>query len=150
MERFGCDDVAIQCQLKGAIYQALGLYFEDIPDSAIEHCLAKVDALNEISAALSYIHANISHRITVDTLSKLCSVSKDYFIKRFRTAVGMTPVHYIHRRRVSIAAEYLLYTDHSIERIAELAGFGDRFYFSRIFLREIGSTPAAYRRGEKG
>ena len=45
-----------------------------------------------------------------------------------------------------LAAQALLFTADSIETIAATSGFANRFYFSRVFTRQMGISPAAYRR----
>ena len=63
-----------------------------------------------------------------------------------RLQIGQTPAQYVLERRITFAAERLSFSEDSIERIAEVCGFPDRFYFSRMFVRRMGQPPAAYRR----
>jgi len=44
------------------------------------------------------------------------------------------------------AAQALLFTADSIETIAAESGFANRFYFSRVFMRHMGVSPAIYRK----
>jgi AraC family L-rhamnose operon transcriptional activator RhaR len=60
--------------------------------------------------------------------------------------VGQSPSHYIRERRVMLAAQQLLFSSASIDDIALATGFGNRFYFSRVFTRQLGVSPAAYRK----
>ena len=53
---------------------------------------------------------------------------------------------YALQRRLSLAARKLLYGQASIDTIAQEHGFANRFHFTRAFTREIGITPAAYRK----
>ncbi|HET8841014.1 MAG TPA: helix-turn-helix transcriptional regulator, partial [Ktedonobacteraceae bacterium] len=70
-----------------------------------------------------------------------------YFIRRFRLSIRRTPVQYIQEQRVKRAEQQLLMTRLSLEQIAADNGFGSRSYFSRIFTRHTGVSPAAYRKG---
>jgi AraC-like DNA-binding protein len=145
----GPGDVAVQCLLKGIVYEAFGHYFSTVAAEQVERCWLRMAALQEIAPALDTIHDRLRERIRNDELARLCNLSEDYFIQRFKNAVGMTPLSYIQKRRVAAAAQQLLFTNQSIDAIAEQTGFGDRFYFSRIFTRETGRPPAAYRRGPR-
>ena len=58
----------------------------------------------------------------------------------------MTPVAYLNRYRVQQAKQLLTYTHKSITEIALDVGFSGSGYFSRIFRRETGMSPEAYRR----
>lgn len=145
----GAGDVAVQCLLKGIVYEAFGHSLSAVSGELIERCWLRMASLKEIAPALDDIHNRLRERIRNDELARLCSLSEDYFIQRFKNAVGMTPLAYIQKRRVAAAAQQLLFTNQSIDSIAEQTGFGDRFYFSRVFSRETGRPPAAYRRGPR-
>ena len=85
--------------------------------------------------------------MTNKSLAGLCCLSEDYFIRRFRDCVGQTPAQYLLSQRIMQAAQQLLFTDKSLEQVAEETGFGSRAYFSRMFARARGISPAAYRKG---
>jgi len=72
-------------------------------------------------------------------------MSEDHFIRRFRECVGQSPAQYIQEQRVARAAQRLVFTTESIDAIAAATGFANRFYFSRVFTRHMGTSPAAYR-----
>jgi AraC-like DNA-binding protein len=60
--------------------------------------------------------------------------------------LGLTPVAYLNRYRVQQARQLLKTTHKSITEIALDVGFSGSSYFSRIFRRETGMSPEAYRR----
>jgi len=149
MRERGYADFSNQCLLKGLVYSALGFYFRAVPVDVLERCRLRVSALRPVQPALQYIQERLSLPITNDEMAKLCTMSEDYFIRRFREAVGLSPAQYILRRRIGLSAQRLLFTNDTIDQIAEQTGFGDRFYFSRVFTRQVGQPPAAYRRGPR-
>ena len=55
----------------------------------------------------------------------------------------------IQAKRMEKACEMLAYTDKTIVRIAELTGYADQFYFSKVFKRVFGMSPNAYRKKMK-
>lgn len=101
-----------------------------------------------IGPALRRIDGHYDQPLRVAALAELCCMSGDHFIRRFREAVGQTPGQYLAERRVAAAAERLLLTDESIEQIAERCGFPNRFHFSRVFARHMGTPPATYRKSQ--
>ncbi len=147
--RWGYADFSNQCQLKGVVYSALGCYFRAASQDVFERCRLRVAALRPILPALQFIQERLNLTITNDEMAKTCAMSEDYFIRRFREAIGLSPTQYVLRRRIGLAAQRLLFSNDTIDRIAEETGFGDRFYFSRIFARQVGQPPAAYRRGPR-
>jgi len=68
------------------------------------------------------------------------------FKRRFRTATGMSPLDYVHTVRIEESKQLLETTEMSIETVAQEVGYGDGSFFRRLFRREVGVTPAQYRR----
>ena len=52
---------------------------------------------------------------------------------------------YIRRRKIEIAKMLLRTTDRSLGEIAMLLSFNSQSHFGRVFLKETGMTPAAYK-----
>ena len=68
------------------------------------------------------------------------------FARRFRDEVGTTPHAWITSQRVLRAEEMLEATDHPVERIAALVGFGNAATLRHHFTRARGLSPQDYRR----
>jgi AraC family transcriptional activator FtrA len=66
--------------------------------------------------------------------------------RHFAAQVGATPAQWLIARRVRRAQELLERTAHSIERVADAAGFGSATTFRARFQRALGVSPQAYRR----
>ena len=143
------DDLALQCRIKALLYEGLARHLEAVPADARERSLRRAARLAPVLPALEHIEAHLAERLPNARLAACCHLSGDHFLRRFRDCVGQTPAQYLLERRVTIAAQRLLFTDDSIERIAEGTGFGNRFYFSRVFTRRLGVSPAAYRKASR-
>ena len=61
-------------------------------------------------------------------------------------AVGTTPMKYILSIRIRNAQALLETTDYNISNIASMVGYENAFYFSRLFKKQKGLSPAAYRK----
>lgn len=99
-----------------------------------------------VSLALEYIHRHLGEDFTVGTLAKLSNVSEVYLRRIFKEKVGTSPLKYRNVQRIRRAAEYLMYSDSSVEDIADMLGFSDTSHFVRCFRSEYGTTPHSYRR----
>jgi transcriptional regulator GlxA family with amidase domain len=135
--------------LQALLYEAFALALESVPPERMARSVSRTAALEPVLPAILWIEANLSQTLANGPLAALCCLSEDYFIRRFRECVGQSPAQYIQERRVTRAAQQLLFTAHSIERIAEETGFGSRCYFTRVFTRQTGVTPAAYRKASR-
>lgn len=139
-------NLARQCRLKALVYQALGLHLETLPAQTLLQCAQMATAQGVLLPALHHIEDYIAQPLSNARLAAMCHLSEDYFIRQFRNAVGQTPLQYILERRVTLAAQRLLFSQESIEQIALGVGFANRFHFSRVFARRMGISPAAYRK----
>lgn len=134
------------CAAKALAFTALGRLAESLSPAARRRLTQVAGADHAVAPALRRIDARFDRPLRVAELAEACCMSPDHFIRRFREAVGQTPGRYLAERRVAAAAEMLLLSEESIERIAARCGYADRFHFSRVFKRHIGVPPATYRR----
>lgn len=68
------------------------------------------------------------------------------FKRRFRKATGLAPMEYVHTLRLEESKQLLEAGDEPVEAVAHAVGYGDASFFSRLFRRQVGLTPAQYRR----
>ena len=100
-----------------------------------------------VAPALRSIEENLRDSLSTEALALRCALSTDHFAKVFQAQVGQTPARYVQERRVVVAAERLLASDEDIGGIASECGFANRFHFTRVFTRRMGTPPAQYRKG---
>ncbi len=127
-----------------------GLFSAQETLAHIELALARKKKLGNdiqrlVRKALAYIHAHYAEPLSRDDLANYVGVSNDYLTRGFRQEMGVTPVVYLNRYRISQAKTLLLSGDNSITKIATAVGFSDSSYFSQVFRREVGVSPNAYR-----
>ena len=72
----------------------------------------------------------------------------DYVRKLFKKEMGQTPLGYLTRLRMK-KAELMLTSnwsrDYSVGEIAQLCGYENALYFSRLFHQTYGRSPSDYR-----
>lgn len=71
----------------------------------------------------------------------------DYLRKLFKKEVGMSPLEYMTELRMKSAETLLtaMWTnEYSITEIAQMCGFEDALYFSRVFKKTFGCSPSNY------
>ena len=64
----------------------------------------------------------------------------------FKEKTGYTPLQYLTEKRMENAKHLLSSSDlhYSISEIAELCGFEDIYYFSRVFKKNVGLSPTQW------
>jgi AraC family transcriptional regulator of arabinose operon len=99
-----------------------------------------------IARIVEAINAEPAARRSNPTLAREACMSTDAFIRAFRRWMNRTPGRYVAEVRIREACRFLRDTERTIDAIAGDLGFPDRFYFSRVFKRHTGLSPARYRR----
>jgi AraC family transcriptional regulator len=97
---------------------------------------------------LDYIDSHITSRVLVADLCALVWRSEAHFSRAFRGTFGRSPHAFVVRRRVKLAAKYMLSTDMSLSDIALACGFVDQAHLCKHFRVLAGETPAAWRRAK--
>ena len=93
-----------------------------------------------------YIDSHITRPVLVADLCALVQRSEAHFSRSFRGTFGYAPHAFVIRRRVELAARYMLKTDMSLSDIALGCGFVDQAHLCKHFRRVMGESPAAWRR----
>lgn len=99
-----------------------------------------------VEKAVRLIDERYSELQHLDELSARLGISKYYLIKLFHRTVGKTPLEYLTRKRMEKAAELLRATDRSLDEIAQLVGFQNVNYFSKVFRKHFGIPPGQFRK----
>lgn len=103
-----------------------------------------------ISMAIHFMRENIVRKVKVEEIAKFTGLSVSHFTSVFHDKTGYAPIQYLNQLRIQQACHYLDFTDLKINQIAMTIGYPDPFYFSRAFKKEMGCSPAEYRRKVKG
>jgi AraC family transcriptional regulator len=96
-----------------------------------------------------YIDSHISGPVLVADLCSLIQRSEAHFSRSFKHTFGESPHAFLVRRRLELAAHYMLSTDASLSDIALRCGFTDQAHLSKHFRQSRGQTPAAWRRARR-
>ncbi len=106
----------------------------------------RTDDLNVVATwAHTYIRINYDRPITASKVAEALGYNTDYLGRIYHKVYECTLTEAIHRRRVSVASQYLLDSGMTIEQIALKCGFSDPDYFRRIFRRYMQISPGEYR-----
>lgn len=87
--------------------------------------------------------------MSVALLAKELGCHPDHLGRRFRAATGESLVGWIARERMALAATMLKEGDHDVRHVALVCGYRDAAYFSRVFRRCRGVSPAQFQRGQR-
>ncbi|MER5943644.1 helix-turn-helix domain-containing protein [Streptomyces sp. NPDC001928] len=98
-----------------------------------------------LAPVLEWARHHLHEQLTVPQLAREAGLSERTFARRFREALGTTPLQWILQERVRLAQELLETTDDAVESVAQRTGFGSatnlRYHFGRL----TGVSPQTYR-----
>jgi len=90
---------------------------------------------------LNAMHLQPAHAWTVETLAETAAMSRSIFSDRFTAVVGISPLRYLTRWRLTIAADLLRAGTLKVTDVAHGAGYGSEAAFSRAFKAQFGYPP---------
>jgi len=103
----------------------------------------------QVRKVRDYIDSHITGPVLVADLCALIQRSEAHFSRSFKRTFGESPHAFLVRRRVELAAQYMLATDASLSDIALTCGFTDQAHLCKQFRQAAGETPAAWRRARR-
>lgn len=104
---------------------------QEMSDHIFKRCLRRIDVQRG--------------NITVDELAKHYFISRRYLYTMFKDYMNMSPMDYILKVRMEVADKYLISTEYSISKIAELTGYSSYSHFTRAYTKYFSVSPSKRR-----
>jgi AraC-like DNA-binding protein len=130
------------------LVQALRLHLADTANAVPGWLAALSD--RHMSLAIACIHTEPGHPWTLQSLAERVGMSRSVFALRFREIVGTTPMDYLTRWRMYLAAERLKNSSEGLSAIAQEFGYESDSAFGKAFRRVMGCSPRQYGRNGNG
>lgn len=99
-----------------------------------------------IRLILNEMRQNYTENITLTDLAKKYNISISHLSNLIKEELHLPYSDYITSKRIQKAKELLADENLSIEEIAERVGYGDYFYFTKVFKKNCGISPSKYRK----
>ncbi|MBI4979005.1 MAG: helix-turn-helix transcriptional regulator [Spirochaetes bacterium] len=96
----------------------------------------------KVEAMVRFIHLNYHRAFTLDELAEHCGCNPQYASRVFNREMRVTIADFTNRLRIGIAAKMLATGEYRVREAARAVGFADEFYFTKVFTRLKGYTPA--------
>lgn len=100
---------------------------------------------NTMVMVRDYIENHFSEDLSMDHLSEVFGIDKNQLSQRYKSVHGKGISEFIRETRISHAKFLLTMTTMPIATVGELCGYGDYYYFARVFKRETGYTCSRFR-----
>lgn len=99
-----------------------------------------------VLAIKRYIRERLSDEITLSDIAQAVHLHPAYCCGLFKKETGMTIVEYINTSRVELAKKLLRAADAPVGEVPALCGFTNYKYFAKVFKKNTGLSPSAYRK----
>lgn len=100
-------------------------------------------------AAMNAMHEAPGAKWTLQTLAGQAAMSRTTFALRFRELVGLSPMDYLTRWRMRLAADRLTHSRDPVAKIGRALGYESEKSFSTAFKRIMNCSPRQYGRGQR-
>jgi AraC-like DNA-binding protein len=127
--------------------ETLCRYMDELPAERTGWLAAARDP--KIGQALAFLHREPARAWTLPELARASGTSRTVLAERFVQLMGESPLAYLARWRLQLAARQLMATERKVLQVAHEVGYESEAAFSRAFRREFGMPPARYRRERK-
>lgn len=120
---------------------------EETQESQEENlCEPSVVSPNIVKKIVKEIKENYAQDISLTELAGKYGFSTGYVSALVKEELGLSFSEYVTGKRIQKAKDLLTNPELSIEQIAELSGYHDYFYFTKVFKRRVGISPNKYRK----
>lgn len=99
-----------------------------------------------IKGMLDFIQKNYSNELTLKEIGEAVFIGERETLRCFARTIGISPIEYLKKYRVKVAANLLTTTDLPVTEICIQCGFNSPSYFSKSFQRVFNVTPREYRK----
>lgn len=150
--QLGCTDYI----LKPIEYEEMEQLLKNLVRRIKEQKLGKVNKteIKEISLyeddklvlkVQDYIRSHLVENMSVQKIAEVHHCSVSHLMHSFKKKTEKTVVEYITNERMEKAKVLLKFSDFQINTVAEMSGYEDYSYFTRVFKKIVGYTPREYR-----
>ena len=102
-----------------------------------------------IEKAIIYIMENYNKSITIGDVSQCIGLTEGYFSRFFKEKTNYTVINYLVNYRMYMAKQLLKDCTIKVYEVSFLVGYQDPTYFSSLFKKTVGMTPAQYQSGKE-
>ena len=101
---------------------------------------------SRIKDMLTFIHSNYANKLELPDIAKAAAIGERECLRCFKRTLGVSPMQYVSRYRITLTADLLAKTSMSITEICSQTGFESSSYFSFMFKKHFDMTPKEYRK----
>ncbi len=99
-----------------------------------------------VAQSVNFMLENLTRKLKLEEITDETNLSASHYSRLFLNRTGHSPIDYFIQLRIQRACRLLDNSGRMIADVAREMGFEDQFYFSRVFRKVMGMSPADYRK----
>ncbi len=99
-----------------------------------------------VAQGINFMLENLSRKLRLSEIASQTGLSASYYSSLFQNRTGHSPIDYFIQLKIQRACRLLDNSGWLIADVSRETGFDDQFYFSRVFRKVMGMSPAQYRK----
>ncbi len=116
----------------------------------IEQPLPRTAGSVRLAHLIDQVRRRLEQPHTLDSLAEDAKMSRRSFTRHFKALTGTSVQSWLLAERLAFSQRLLESTDHSVEKVGDMAGFGSVVSLRLHFRRAFGVSPTAWRRSFGG
>lgn len=131
---------------KLASIEEIILWLENIKKGLCSLLLSRDKAQNNkiITKAKKVVRENVDKTISLHDIAGILNISPGYFSTIFKQYTGISFIDYVTEVRIDEAKKLLKESNYKIYQIAQMTGYENAYYFSKVFKKVTGITPKEF------
>ncbi|HHU78177.1 MAG: helix-turn-helix domain-containing protein [Caldicoprobacterales bacterium] len=99
---------------------------------------------NRIEIIKEYVHKHYRNNIQLEDVAEILNLNPVYTGSYFKKRTGYSIKQYINHVRINQAKNLLASGDYTVTEVAQMCGYHDIFYFSKVFKQIEGVSPSYF------
>ncbi len=134
---------------EGYRYQAMILMYQILDQITMQQSPQKKPRFQphyrKIQPGVEYLNEHFcEEKANFHALAKQCNMSYSYFRRLFEQCMGVPPAKYVIQKKLAYAKELFASGHYRVSDVAQITGFSDVYYFSRVFKAQLHLTPTEF------
>lgn len=103
-----------------------------------------ISSSDPVDLSILYMQQNLTKCLKIGDIANHVKLSESHLSKLFRNKTGSSPIDYFINLKMQEAIRLLINKSLRIKEVAFKLGYNDQYYFTRIFTKQIGTSPASF------